>query len=137
MTSEMMEEKVQEIIESMRPEDAVEVWNRYCEDCSYYDDRIEDMDFLSELVYGWDPVKIIETFCDGSFSTCDDWFWFDGCGNPVSSDDPFDQICLNDLVRYIVSYEEDYGIPEIREILEETEEDEETEEAEEGEESEE
>jgi hypothetical protein len=121
-------ERIEEVLESLRDEDIVEVWNRYCEDCNYYDDRIEYMSELDELVCGMKPMDIINTFCDSAFNVNDDYFWFNGCGNPVSSNDPFDQVSVYDLAVHIEDYEEDYGIPEIAEILEEPEESEESEE---------
>lgn len=113
-------DRIVEVLENMQNDEIVDIWNRYCEDCNYYDDRIEYMSDLDELVCAMKPMDIINTFCDSAFNVNDDYFWFNGCGNPVSSDNPFDQVSVYDLSRYIVSYEEDFGYPEIAEILEDS-----------------
>lgn len=118
--------KLEEVLENMSDSDIVDIWNRYCEECNYYDDRIEYMSELDELLYGMKPMDIINTFCDSAFNVNDDYFWFNGCGNPVSSNDPFEAVDVYSLARYIESHEEDFGYPEIAEILEEEEEDEES-----------
>ena len=121
-------ERIEEVLESMRDEDIVEVWNEYCDDVNCCDDRIYCMDWLEDDIRGMSAIDVIRTFCDSAFNVNDDWYWYNGYGNPVSSNDPFEQVSVYDLAVHIEDYEEDYGIPEIADILEEPEEAEESEE---------
>ena len=121
-------ERIEEVLESMRGVDIVEVWNTYCDDVNCFDYRIYCMDWLEDDLHGMSVMDVIRTFCGCDFNLNDEWYWYDGCGNPVSSNDPFEQVSVYDLAVHIEDYEEDYGIPEIADILEESEEAEESEE---------
>lgn len=119
--------KLEEVLENMSDSDIVDIWNRYCDEDKYYDDRIASMAELDEIYDGvLTPMQLLDLFLGCDFCTNDAWFYFNGSGNPVSTNDPFEAVDVYRLARYIESHEEDFGYPEIAEILEESEESEES-----------
>lgn len=126
MTNEQKESRIEEILEGLSYEEIVDVWNAYCEDANYWDDVIRPMYMLDEELEGKTPMEVLEMFNGCDFNTNDSWYWYNGYGNPESSDNPFDHVSIFDLSRYSVSHEEDFGILEILEVLEESEESEES-----------
>ena len=133
------EDRIEDILYSMSEYDFVDVWNEYCDNNRYDEDRIYYMsDFWDIFAEGMTPEELIQIGRDGFDTTCD-YFQY-GIYGPEAFDNPFDQVYMSDLVNYIVQTNEDFGDDEIREILDamtgETDEDdeEETEEVEEQEE---
>ena len=59
MTIEELKDRIIEALNDMSDSDLYYLFNQYCEEAGYYDDRIEDMDNFDELFQGsaWDAVR--------------------------------------------------------------------------------
>ena len=106
---------IKAILEAMDEFEIAEAWNNYCENVNYCDDMVYSMGELGDICYGWDAMKVIETFCDGDFNTNDGWFRFTIYG--AESGSVWDFVDLDDLAEYAVDHEEDFGNSDIRDIL--------------------
>ena len=62
----------------------VNAWNLRCEKKEYMDEFIEDMSFFDEIFQGLSPLEIIDKVRGCNFRTEDDYFAFNGYGNPES-----------------------------------------------------
>lgn len=113
-------EKIIEILENLCTEDAVEIWNDYCEETNNLDDHIFCMEEFDEVFQYSTPTEIVELI--GSFSTDDDYFTYGIYG--VDSFVNIDECSLwfpVDVARYSDENDEDFGNDDIREILDEEE----------------
>lgn len=116
---EYMYEKLIEILAEMN-DDIVPVWNEYCDNSGYYDDRIEYMDSLDDLMFGKTATEILNEV-DNNFNTRDDYFRFN-CYGLESFSDPYDVVDTNDLADYIIKNEETLCSDELEDFWSEVEE---------------
>ena len=105
-------EKVEEVVNGLGTDEQVGLWNEYCEDNCYYDDRIEYND-PNELFYSLNPEQVLERVdLEGRYNLGDRYCSIDGWGEYRSfdyvddGDSPFD---LDALVAYIVDHEKTFG----------------------------
>ena len=119
---EYMYEKLIEILAEMN-DDIVPVWNEYCDNIGYYDDRIEYMDSLDDLMCEKTATEILNDI-DRDFDIRDDYFRFTIYGMESFSD-PYDVVDVDDLADYIIKNEETLYSDELVEFFEEVEEQEE------------
>ena len=62
----------------------VDAWNLRCEKKEYMDEFIEDMSFFDEIFQNLSPLEIVDKVRGCNFRTEDDYFAFNGYGNPES-----------------------------------------------------
>ena len=77
------------IAEDWSDSDKVSAWNEYCDKSNYPDNMIFSMWDFDDLMSGRKPSEIVN-LVGSAFSSCDDYFAFDGYGNLVSGDSPDD-----------------------------------------------
>ena len=116
---ENMREKLYDILNEMN-DDIVPVWNEYCDNSGYYDDRIEYMDSLDDLLFGRTATEILNEV-DRDFNVRDDYFRFTIYGMESFSD-PYDVVDVDDLADYIIKNEETLYSDELEDFWSEVEE---------------
>ena len=114
--------KEQKIIDYLNEElyeyQLVAVWNDYCSETNQGGDFIFDMEDFNDYYCDYEPIKIsLRLFNSSHFNPNDKYFVIDGYDNPVSTDYPVEYINVPDLAEYIMEYDYDFGIYDIREIL--------------------
>ena len=65
-------------------DELVDAWNLRCEKKEYMDEFIEDMSFFDEIFQNLSPLEIVDKVSGCNFRTEDDYFAFNGYGNPES-----------------------------------------------------
>lgn len=116
---ENMREKLYDILNEMN-DNIVPVWNEYCYNTNYYDDIIEYMDCLDDLLCGRTATEILNEV-DRNFNIADDYFCFTVYGYE-SFNDPYEVVDVGALADYILDNEETLGSDELVEFFEEVEE---------------
>lgn len=106
----------------------VGLWNEYCENNNYWDDRIFSMDELDDLFCGCGAIELIDKL-SSNFSTSDDYFK-DTIYGLESFDNIEDVIEIDDVIEYIIDNDDNLYCDAIRDMLDEIEELEEEEEEE-------
>lgn len=114
-------EKLAAYIGDMPGNKAISLHNEYCERDHRYDNHIYDMDEFDEIIGECLPSELARMCYYGDFCPANSYFWYNGYGNLVSSDCPTTDInspfYVSDIVKYIVSNNDDLGDEGIREIL--------------------
>ena len=81
-------DKIQAIIDIIKTnwstDEIVKAWNLRCEKKGYMDELIEDMSFFDEMFQNLSPLEIVDKVKGCNFCTGDDYFAFNGYGNPES-----------------------------------------------------
>ena len=109
----------------MDASDLVWLWNEYCDNNRYTDDKIYMMSDFDELESGSTPLEIARLIEGNDFRTGDDYFAYTTYGaESFSSPEDFKSFDADDLTRYIVRNEDSLGNDEIQEILDSAEDDE-------------
>lgn len=105
-------DKIKEAIEDLSESDKVAMWNRYCENNNYWDERIE-YNNPNDLMYGLEPEEVIRRIDkEGNYSLSDDYCVIDSSGEYVSFDhvdddnSPFD---IDELANYVYDNEDAMG----------------------------
>ena len=113
------EQKIKEFLESELTDDGlVQVWNDYCAIIDCCCDTIYDMGDFNLYYCGCDPMGVaLRLFNSTNFNPHDHWFVIDGYNNPVSTNFPIEYINTVNLAEYIIEYDYDFWVGEIREIL--------------------
>lgn len=115
MTIEELKEELKETIKNLTDWEVIDVWNEYCQENNYYEDEIFAMEELDYIASDMFPIEILKHF--GDMDTNDDYFINGICGGE-SFTNPYDVICLDDLVDYITRTFNDCHSMEIQEVLE-------------------
>ena len=128
-------EALEDYISNLDTADLIALWNQYVSEANRMDDYIYSMNSFDEMHDGMKPWGIARAaYYSGHFCPADDWYWYNGYGNLVSSDWPEHEEAspyyLDEIIDYIIDNKDDLGNSDIRALLDEleTEEDEETEE---------
>ena len=105
-----IESKVREAVDNLDEYDKVGLWNEYCDDNQYYDERIYGND-IDELLYGLKPSEVLNAIDLDNYSENDDYVVESIYGyrsfNYFSDDNsPYDE---DSLVEYIMDNEEHFG----------------------------
>lgn len=113
-------EKIIEVLENLYTEDAVGIWNNYCDEINNPDDCIFAMEDFDLVFSDSTPTEIVNSI--GKFSMNDDYFT---CGiygvESFYNIDDYDCWDPNDIANYIIRNDEDFGNDDIWEILNEEE----------------
>ena len=81
----------------------VDAWNLRCEKKEYMDEFIEDMSFFDEIFQNLSPLEIIDKVRGCNFRTEDDYFAFNGYGNPESFSyvEDYSRFSYDELAEYL------------------------------------
>ena len=112
-----IEDLVFNTIDNMSDSEMIELWNEYCGDNGYYDDRIEYFDegVFNDLMSGKTPYEIYQIIDNSDISFFDDYCHYDGYELNTFSD-VYDSIDIDDLVKWVIEEERDLGNFEIDEL---------------------
>ena len=130
-----MNEKIKNVFREMEDGDIVYIWNEYCQSANRYDDEIMDAYTMEEWITNSDDVmNILNRFYYGSNDeqpntsanpNCN-YFTFNGYGNIISFDyiynsysQEFYNICVDEMIDYIVENNDSLYSDFIQEILDE------------------
>ena len=82
----------------------VNAWNLRCEKKEYMDEFIEDMSFFDEIFQGLSPLEIVDKVRGCNFRTEDDYFAFNGYGNPESFSyvEDYSRFSYDELAEYLI-----------------------------------
>ena len=82
----------------------VNAWNLRCEKKEYMDEFIEDMSFFDEIFQGLSPLEIVDKVRGCNFRTEDDYFAFNGYGNPESFSyiEDYSRFSYEELAEYLI-----------------------------------
>ena len=130
-------EKIKEAIESMSDSEIVYLYNDYCDAAHYEDCQVYTMDDLDEIMYSTKPWEVLRMAFYGDFRPCDNYFYFNGCGNLESfdyADSGNSPIDVGDIAAWIDDNEDALNNDDIQEILDEWEDEDEEDEDNENEE---
>ena len=112
-----IEDLVFNTIDNMSDSEMIELWNEYCGDNGYYDDRIEYFDegVFNDLMSGKTPYEIYQIIDNSDISFFDDYCHYDGYELNTFSD-VYDSIDIDDLVKWVIEEEKDLCNFEIDEL---------------------
>ena len=82
----------------------INAWNLRCEKQEYMDEFIEDMSFFDEIFQNLSPLEIIDKVRGCNFRTEDDYFAFNGYGNPESFSyiEDYSRFSYEELAEYLI-----------------------------------
>ena len=82
----------------------VNAWNLRCEKKEYMDEFIEDMSFFDEIFQNLSPLEIVDKVRGCNFRTEDDYFAFNGYGNPESFSyvEDYSRFSYDELAEYLI-----------------------------------
>ena len=101
-------DKIQAIIDIIKTnwstDELVKAWNLRCEKKGYMDEFIEDMSFFDEMFQNLSPLEIVDKVKGCNFCTGDDYFAFNGYGNPESFSyvEDYSRFSYEELAEYLV-----------------------------------
>ena len=101
-------DKIQAIIDIIKTnwstDELVKAWNLRCEKKGYMDELIEDMSFFDEMFQNLSPLEIVDKVKGCNFCTGDDYFAFNGYGNPESFSyvEDYSRFSYEELAEYLV-----------------------------------
>ena len=112
-----IEDLVFDTIDNMSDSEMIDLWNEYCSDNGYYDDRIEHFDesVFNDLMAGKTPYEIYQVIDNSDISFFDDYCHYDGYELNTLSD-VYDSIDIDDLVKWVIEEEKDLCNFEIDEL---------------------
>lgn len=84
-------------------QELVDAWNLRCEKKEYMDEFIEDMSFFDEIFQNLSPLEIVDKVRGCNFRTEDDYFAFNGYGNPESFSyvEDYSRFSYDELAEYL------------------------------------
>ena len=112
-----IEDLVFNTIDNMSDSEMIELWNEYCDDNGYCDDRIEYFDegVFNDLMAGKTPYEIYQIIDNNDISFFDDYCHYDGYELNTFSD-VYDSIDIDNLVEWVIEEERDLCNFEIDEL---------------------
>ena len=108
---ENLEDAVKDVFDSLSENEKVILWNEFCEDEKYYDDRIYDMDELDYIYSDSTPSEILELARGNDFNPNDSYFRETVFGIE-STDRPDDWIEYSDMEDWLLSRYDSLDIEE-------------------------
>ena len=112
-----IEDLVFDTINNMNDSEMIDLWNEYCGDNGYYDDRIEYFDegVFNDLMSGKTPYEIYQIIDNSDISFFDDYCRYDGYELNTFTD-IYDSIDIENLVEWIIKEEKDLCNSDIDEL---------------------
>ena len=113
-------EKIMKVIGDLSDSEKVSLWNRYIIEVNCPDDHIYNMEEFDMVMRGKPPKEIVMRVHFGGLNPTEDWFWFDGYENLVSTDwlesknSPYDP---DAIAEWILDNENPLGIYGLEEVL--------------------
>ena len=103
-----IEDLVFNTIDNMSDSEIIDLWNEYCGENGYYDDRIEYFDegVFNDLMAGKTPYEIYQIIDNSDISFFDDYCHYNGYELNTFSD-VYDSIDIDDLVKWVIEEERD------------------------------
>ena len=103
-----IENLVTDTINNMSDSELIDLWNEYCDNNRYYDDRIEYFDegVFNDLMAGKTPYEIYQIIDNSDISFFDDYCRYNGYELNTFSD-VYDSIDIDDLVEWVIEEEKD------------------------------
>ena len=103
-----IEDLVFNTIDNMSDSEIIDLWNEYCGENGYYDNRIEYFDegVFNDLMSGKTPYEIYQIIDNSDISFFDDYCHYDGYELNTFSD-IYDSIDIDDLVKWVIEEEKD------------------------------
>ena len=103
-----IEDLVFDTINNMSDSEMIDLWNEYCGDNGYYDDRIEYFDegVFNDLMSRKTPYEIYQIIDNSDISFFDDYCRYNGYELNTFSD-IYDSIDIDDLVKWVIEEEKD------------------------------
>ena len=113
----MIVENIKEVVEDFKENKLVELWNNYCERNCYEEGLcyLSD-DEINNLFSNNTPAELIRMGKDVNLNS--KYFYFH-LGELNTTDDIFDVVDIDELVDYVIDYDDDCGDSELRELLDE------------------
>lgn len=100
LTEEHFEELLEEVVNDLDEYTTLAVWNTYCDDNCYDEERIYDMSDFDDFASGYSPMELVENLDD--FTTCDDYF-VNGSYGFHSISDIYDVVDDSTIVEYLLN----------------------------------
>lgn len=112
-----IEDLVIDTIDNMSDSEMIDLWNEYCDNNCYYDDRIEYFDegTFNDLMSGKTPYEIYQIIDGGDISFFDDYCRYNGYELNTFSD-VYNSIDIGDLVEWVIKEEKDLDNFDIDEL---------------------
>ena len=112
-----IEDLVFDTIDNMNDSEMIDLWNEYCNDNGYYDDRIEYFDegVFNDLMSGKTPYEIYQIIDNSDISFFDNYCRYDGYELNTFTD-IYDSIDIENLVEWIIEEENDLCNSDIDEL---------------------
>ena len=103
-----IEDLVTDTIGNMSDSEMIDLWNEYCGDNRYYNDRVEyfDESVFNDLMSGKTPYEIYQIIDNSDISFFDDYCHYDGYELNTFSD-VYDSIDIDGLVKWVIEEEKD------------------------------
>ena len=104
-----IENLVTDTINNMSDSELIDLWNEYCDNNRYYDDRIEYFDegVFNDLMAGKTPYEIYQIIDNSDISFFDDYCRYNGYDELNTFSDVYDSIDIDDLVEWVIEEEKD------------------------------
>ena len=104
-----IENLVTDTINNMSDSELIDLWNEYCDNNRYYDDRIEyfDESVFNDLMAGKTPYEIYQIIDNSDISFFDDYCRYNGYDELNTFSDVYDSIDIDDLVEWVIEEEKD------------------------------
>ena len=112
-----IEDLVFDTIDNMSDSEMIDLWNEYCNDNGYYDDRIEHFDegVFNDLMSGKTPYEIYQIIDNSDISFFDDYCRYNGYELNTFTD-IYDSIDIENLVEWVIEEENDLCNFDINEL---------------------
>ena len=120
MTKLELKRRIGAAINGLDDDDIVELFNAFCEETCFPDDKIYRMGDFEDVCGDLTAYDLASKICDGKFDLCDDYFRFNGNGDLESFifvTDENSGISIDDIVDFIVENDCPLDRYEIEEIL--------------------
>lgn len=114
-------EDVEDTVNNMEDNELLEVWNRFCDNNSWDDDKIYYIEEFNDMYSCEDPLEIAR-MVQGSGFDANDYYFKQSCYGDLTSDDYVSGLIddLDALIDYIIKHDDDLGSSDIREVLDGT-----------------
>lgn len=114
---EQIENLVIDTIDNMSDSEMIELWNEYCDDNRYYEDRIEyfNESVFNDLMARKTPYEIYQIIDNSDISFFDDYCRYNGEEFNTFTD-IYDSIDIGDLVEWVIEEENDLCNSDIDEL---------------------
>lgn len=116
-TEKMIVKSIREVVEYFKEDKLVELWNEFC-DKNYYEEVIYYLsdDEINDLFSNETPAELIRM---GSGVNLDNKYFYFHLNELNTANNVFDVVDIDELVDYIINYDDDCGDSELRDLLDE------------------